>query len=364
MVDVKLLSLRWKNFNYNLLSGIYESLCGGELVDLTLVAEGQQVQAHRIVLSLCSSYFRNIFTEMPANQPALVPLQDVSYATLKDLLQYMYTGEVIVSSDALPAIARAAEVLQIKGLTETEQAPATASSLTPVEVSPPVPSIASVLKPAPIVSRKRVISRSITSATAPELKRTKNLQPLEASEPPSTQQTITVIESSITAERTELIDLTGEDDDKASGSYAESGDKSAKETHGVDDRHFFVKGQKGCTYLVHNAFMYTSDMVPVGRNLNELYWNCVHRSTKKCSGRAKSTANKLFVTDGNHNHEHDVERLKAAYDSECLAYGSFKFQSSPKNRARVHGRTISKESLSSLKISGDAMHSLFGKFKK
>lgn len=63
-------SLCWNNFNANLSAGFHESLCRGDLVDVTLAAEGQLVKAHRLVLSVCSPYFRKMFTTMPANQHA------------------------------------------------------------------------------------------------------------------------------------------------------------------------------------------------------------------------------------------------------------------------------------------------------
>lgn len=119
MAEDEQFSLCWNNFNSNLSAGFHESLCRGDLVDVTLAAEGQLVKAHRLVLSVCSPYFRKMFTTMPANQHAFVFLKDVSHAALKDLIQFMYCGEVNVKQDALPAFISTAEALQIKGLTET-----------------------------------------------------------------------------------------------------------------------------------------------------------------------------------------------------------------------------------------------------
>lgn len=70
MADEEQFSLCWNNFNTNLSAGFHESLCRGDLVDVTLAAEGQLVKAHRLVLSVCSPYFRKMFTQMPANQHA------------------------------------------------------------------------------------------------------------------------------------------------------------------------------------------------------------------------------------------------------------------------------------------------------
>lgn len=119
MAEDEQFSLCWNNFNSNLSAGFHESLCRGDLVDVTLCAEGQMVRAHRLVLSVCSPYFRKMFTQMPANQQAFVVLKDVSHTALKDLIQFMYCGEVNVKQDALPTFISTAESLQIKGLTET-----------------------------------------------------------------------------------------------------------------------------------------------------------------------------------------------------------------------------------------------------
>ncbi|KAL5282599.1 mod(mdg4) family protein [Megaselia abdita] len=124
MADDEQFSLCWNNFNTNLSAGFHESLCRGDLVDVTLAAEGQFVKAHRLVLSVCSPYFRKMFTTMPANQHAFVFLKDVSHSALKDLIQFMYCGEVNVKQDALPAFISTAEALQIKGLTDGDPAPA------------------------------------------------------------------------------------------------------------------------------------------------------------------------------------------------------------------------------------------------
>lgn len=63
-------SLCWNNYNTNLSTGFHESLLRGDLVDVTIAADGQLVKAHRLVLSVCSPFFQQMFTNMPANQHA------------------------------------------------------------------------------------------------------------------------------------------------------------------------------------------------------------------------------------------------------------------------------------------------------
>lgn len=70
MADEEHFSLCWNNFNTNLSTGFHESLCRGDLVDVTLVADGQMVKAHRLVLSVCSPLFREMFAAMQPNQQA------------------------------------------------------------------------------------------------------------------------------------------------------------------------------------------------------------------------------------------------------------------------------------------------------
>ncbi|XP_021693986.1 modifier of mdg4 isoform X24 [Aedes aegypti] len=168
MADDEQFSLCWNNFNTNLSAGFHESLVRGDLVDVTLAAEGQLVKAHRLILSVCSPYFRKMFTQMPANQHAFIFLKDVSHSALKDLIQFMYCGEVNVKQDALPAFISTAEALQIKGLTETGESapthpsPAKEASHIPSASSTTIPSLASSPRAKPIV-RSRIQSYKLDS---------------------------------------------------------------------------------------------------------------------------------------------------------------------------------------------------------
>ncbi|XP_017846817.1 modifier of mdg4 isoform X18 [Drosophila busckii] len=138
MADDEQFSLCWNNFNTNLSAGFHESLCRGDLVDVSLAAEGHIVKAHRLVLSVCSPFFRKMFTQMPSNTHAIVFLNNVSHSALKDLIQFMYCGEVNVKQDALPAFISTAESLQIKGLTDNDPAPQPPQEPTPPPAAPQV----------------------------------------------------------------------------------------------------------------------------------------------------------------------------------------------------------------------------------
>jgi hypothetical protein len=59
--DAEQFSLRWNNFHNNLTCGFHELLEEKDLVDVTLACDGQYVQAHKIVLTVCSPYFKALF---------------------------------------------------------------------------------------------------------------------------------------------------------------------------------------------------------------------------------------------------------------------------------------------------------------
>lgn len=46
----------------------------------------------------------------------MIILQDVHFSELESLLCFMYKGEVNIGQESLPALLRAAETLQIRGL--------------------------------------------------------------------------------------------------------------------------------------------------------------------------------------------------------------------------------------------------------
>ncbi|XP_030027299.2 influenza virus NS1A-binding protein homolog A isoform X2 [Manduca sexta] len=112
-------SLSWNNFHGNLTKGFAGLLGNGEFVDVTIAVEGHLLQAHKVILSICSPYFKKMFQMNPCQHPIVV-LRDVTHKAMRDLLQFMYHGEVSVKREDLTSFIGTAEVLQIKGLTNKE----------------------------------------------------------------------------------------------------------------------------------------------------------------------------------------------------------------------------------------------------
>lgn len=59
----------------------------------------------------------------------------------------------------------------------------------------------------------------------------------------------------------------------------------------------FVMSRKGGAHLVHNNFIYRSNMKRMGRLQDIIYWECIHNRNAKCRGRVKSMGNMVIPTN-------------------------------------------------------------------
>ena len=81
--------LKW-NDHHTVFFSTAESLCNTDhLTDVTLSAGGQQFQAHKLVLSICSQYFKDLFAPdsslVSRDKAAVVFLKDVEPRHLQQL---------------------------------------------------------------------------------------------------------------------------------------------------------------------------------------------------------------------------------------------------------------------------------------
>eukprot|EP00092_Neocalanus_flemingeri_P004301 GFUD01004624.1.p1 GENE.GFUD01004624.1~~GFUD01004624.1.p1 ORF type:complete len:324 (+),score=77.62 GFUD01004624.1:85-972(+) len=92
-----------------------------DFFDVTLACNGdRQLQAHKVILSACSPFFRNILKKNPHQHP-LIYLKGVLYEELVSVLNFMYHGEVNVAQEDLTSFLAVAEELKVKGLTQDKQ---------------------------------------------------------------------------------------------------------------------------------------------------------------------------------------------------------------------------------------------------
>jgi len=112
--------LRWNDFESNISVAFRELRDDKDFFDVTLACDDDQIQAHKVILSACSPFFRNILRRNPHPNPLLY-LKGVKYTDLQCVLNFMYHGEVNVAQEELNSFLSVAEDLRIKGLTQNQQ---------------------------------------------------------------------------------------------------------------------------------------------------------------------------------------------------------------------------------------------------
>ena len=93
--------LKWNDFNSNASRAFGRLRDEDFLQDVTIVGDdNSQVAAHKLVLSACSEYFKNIFKNNSHSHPLLC-LEGVTSKEIKNILDYIYNGEVNIYQEEL-----------------------------------------------------------------------------------------------------------------------------------------------------------------------------------------------------------------------------------------------------------------------
>ncbi|GLG95991.1 Zinc finger protein chinmo, partial [Gryllus bimaculatus] len=108
--------LKWNSFGSNLATAFGNLFKSESLADVTLFCEGVTFRAHKLILAACSKHFQDLFEMAPLNPTVLVIMDGTSSSNMSALLEFMYKGEVHVSQECLSSFLKAAECLQVKGL--------------------------------------------------------------------------------------------------------------------------------------------------------------------------------------------------------------------------------------------------------
>ena len=112
--------LQWNDFQQCIKTTFSDLREESDFMDVTLFCEGgQQVMAHKVVLSACSVTFRQLLKSSPGKHPVIV-LWDVLPWDLTCLLDFMYQGQVNVKQDNLKSFLALAERLKVRGLCQDE----------------------------------------------------------------------------------------------------------------------------------------------------------------------------------------------------------------------------------------------------
>jgi len=132
--------LRWNDFESNISTAFRELRDDKDFFDVTLACDDEQIQAHKVILSACSPFFRTVLRRNPHAHPLLY-LKGVKFSDLQSVLNFMYHGEVNVAQEELNSFLAVAEELRVKGLTQNQSGGKKDSSYSsPAPKPPPAPS--------------------------------------------------------------------------------------------------------------------------------------------------------------------------------------------------------------------------------
>eukprot|EP00096_Caligus_rogercresseyi_P000381 TRINITY_DN1080_c0_g1_i1.p1 TRINITY_DN1080_c0_g1~~TRINITY_DN1080_c0_g1_i1.p1 ORF type:complete len:462 (-),score=150.20 TRINITY_DN1080_c0_g1_i1:501-1886(-) len=112
--------LKWNDFQKSVTSSFAELRRDSNLTDVTIVVEGTQLKAHKVILSACSGAFKELFRSGISKEPVIM-LWDVSAEDMEALFNFMYQGQVNVAQERLNTFLDLAERLRVKGLTNKPQ---------------------------------------------------------------------------------------------------------------------------------------------------------------------------------------------------------------------------------------------------
>ncbi|XP_063242210.1 protein tramtrack, beta isoform-like isoform X20 [Bacillus rossius redtenbacheri] len=361
-------SLRWDNFHSNLSTSFHTLLQGEELVDVTIAAEGHFVQAHKLVLSVCSPYFKSLFKVNPCKHPIVI-LKDVGHKELVDILEFMYRGEVDVSQEDLTEFLKTAEMLQVKGLTG-EDSPGESGEQEnvnkdmPVDPSPspqsskmksmPKPSVKFVASARPSTPQTPIKAEEVVQPPPQKRMRQEQSQlshkrhspslphaTLPQAPAPSRNPVSSTRESSKEVEFVEMpnpkaepvevdsdieeVEATFDDGTDFSEFFGGQSSQSFQDFQGMglpDGQSGssqgmgmlqegeqgglrFVTSQRGRDQLVHEDFVFASHKRRAGKTV----WKCVDRRRRSCPATVHTQGGRVAVVRGSHSHAPHTEAI-------------------------------------------------------
>ena len=86
-----------------------------EFLDVTIACDDGQVEAHKVILSAASQFFRSILKRNPHSHPLLY-LKGTKTKDMISMLNFIYAGESEITQEELGAFMTLANSLEIQGL--------------------------------------------------------------------------------------------------------------------------------------------------------------------------------------------------------------------------------------------------------
>eukprot|EP00088_Acartia_fossae_P044671 TRINITY_DN4755_c0_g1_i6.p1 TRINITY_DN4755_c0_g1~~TRINITY_DN4755_c0_g1_i6.p1 ORF type:complete len:348 (+),score=72.81 TRINITY_DN4755_c0_g1_i6:199-1242(+) len=165
--------LRWNDFESNISVAFRELREEKDFFDVTLACDDSQIQAHKVILSACSPFFRTVLRKNPHQHPLLY-LKGVKYKELLSVLNFMYMGEVNVAQEELNSFLAVAEDLRVKGLTQNNSESGDSKPSTKAEPKQQARSREPPERPDPPAKRPRPIAPASSAPATPASSQSNN----------------------------------------------------------------------------------------------------------------------------------------------------------------------------------------------
>ena len=109
------LCLKWNDFHENIKESFGELRDDKDFSDVTLACEDLELEAHKVILSSCSPFFRRLLKRSKHQHP-LIYMRGLKANQLKAVVDFIYYGEVSILEEQLKTFLIIAEELELKGL--------------------------------------------------------------------------------------------------------------------------------------------------------------------------------------------------------------------------------------------------------
>ena len=111
--------LNWDQHEQNRTSSLNSMWECQDFLDVTIACDDDQIDAHKVILSAASPFFRQILTRNSHNHPLLY-IKGSTKKIMQSLLNFIYSGETHIIQEELPEFMALAHSLKVMGLVEEE----------------------------------------------------------------------------------------------------------------------------------------------------------------------------------------------------------------------------------------------------
>ena len=120
-MDQEKYNLNWDTYSDHLRQMLHNMLKSTELTDVTLICDDKkQLEAHKIVLSACSSVFRTIINDLP-KKSSVIYLRGIKSQDMESILEFMYLGVATLYHERINDFVKVAKDLEITDISKNEQ---------------------------------------------------------------------------------------------------------------------------------------------------------------------------------------------------------------------------------------------------